>query len=630
MRRFLFLSLALALILPCLSSCDDDDFPDSSPQQVTSPAKLKGIWKLIAVRYAGSNLTDVNTLYAIADPEEGNLALVTDITNDSETSDPVFDAMKMIVSHDSIILVRTEDYDEYLISPNKDISVKKMPFLMADDDNLDVYPMVTDFVDKESSAKMTEGKTLHLVFYRDTELERQVGISTKSIGAEYWMSDAILAICVKWTSTNTSTSPGSINVKDDFVMTKSWDNSLGWKAGNWMSLLPNDMPVAWVNIPGSHDSSTTEDNMNFIADMSDAWVQTYGINEQFNKGARYFDFRVGSELKPIYLGLYQRPLNEAERANTEELLMYHGPLCTNTPFYATMKDLANRVQEGGTEFIVINVQAESESDGLGDNIMFEIWSWFSDDGQEEKQQYKAAVNEQSMDIANRLMKKLSREFGDKIFIPYRPDLTVGEARGHIIIIQGDSNMHYQCKGLAYDWEGNLIDTNWLRASFCKGWPDNRTGYATLYTYELVDSIKNNMFVQSIYEMQVDDLDKINLKEKQIADLTKNVSINNADPNRMNIWGFNALNANNGSKTGLKTYYFAHEFNGFAYELFANNMLMQKDGAPVLRCGLVPMDHYGASIFDGDKDIKVYGDKLSWAVIESNFFPRRSEGTSSGN
>lgn len=40
--------------------------------------------------------------------------------------------------------------------------------------------------------------------------------------------------------------------------------------------------------------------------------------------------------------------------------------------------------------------------------------------------------------------------------------------------------------------------------------------------------------------------------------------------------------------------------------------------------IVPMDHYGATYFDGDTKIKVYGDKLSWAVIESNFKTEWSE------
>ncbi len=101
-------------------------------------------------------------------------------------------------------------------------------------------------------------------------------------------------------------------------------------------------------------------------------------------------------------------------------------------------------------------------------------------------------------------------------------------------------------------------------------------------------------------------------------LASSVSRSNTNPGHINVWGFNAMNANTGSATGLHTYAFAHEFNGYCYEMYGNNMKNAGDSALPFRCGIVPMDHYGATYFDGNTKIKVYGDKLSWAVIESNF------------
>ena len=141
----------------------------------------------------------------------------------------------------------------------------------------------------------------------------------------------------------------------------------------------------------------------------------------------------------------------------------------------------------------------------------------------------------------------------------------------------------------------------------------------IYTYNKADSLINNMYVQSYYEMAVDNKDKISKKEESIKYLASTVSGFNSNPGHINVLGFNAMNANTGSATGLVTYAFAHEFNGYAFEFYLDYMKHMEDNGTPLRSGIVAMDHYGARIFDDNEKIKVYGDKLSWAVIESNFY-----------
>ena len=75
-------------------------------------------------------------------------------------------------------------------------------------------------------------------------------------------------------------------------------------------------------------------------------------------------------------------------------------------------------------------------------------------------------------------------------------------------------------------------------------------------YAIADSLAGNMYVQSYYEMKLDDKDKISRKEKAISDLASSVSRSNANPGHINVLGFNAMNANTGSVTGLRTYAFA--------------------------------------------------------------------------
>ncbi|MCQ2168087.1 MAG: hypothetical protein MJY69_05415 [Bacteroidales bacterium] len=601
------------LILLTLVACDKSGTSSYANTSLKADPALKGIWKLVSVRFAGGNVQDMKTLYAIADPENSNLSLLLAVEEEADNGQgPVIDVLRLAADGDKLALVKLSDYDNYVSNPKGEFAIARIPYELFQGNDLHLFPEAAGLVPDEMIKQEPDIKDLHIEFVRDTELEDLARINTKADDDD-WMQRAAQVLVEKvWTSVEEY----GIDEEFDFVTSATWPNSQAWQSENWMSKLPDDMPVAHVNIPGSHDSSTTKGNMSTIADCTDAWVQTYSIEDQFKKGARYFDFRVGSSLVPCWLGFAARTMTDEERENTPDLKMYHGPLCTDTPFIGTMRKLAETILKDRTEFIIINVQAERESDGLCNTLYFEIRQKIFGDGS--KDEFYAAVSEQTMDIANRLLKKFSRKYNDEIFIPYSMDLTVGEARGHIIIMESDKYMHYQCKSYYTTTDGVFHDEDWLRASFLSGWPDNRTGSATIYTYTKADSLAGNMYVQSYYEMKLDDKDKISRKEKAISDLASSVSRSNANPGLINVLGFNAMNANTGSVTGLRTYAFAHEFNGYCYEMYVDNMKNAGSSAIPFRCGIVPMDHYGATYFDGNKDIKVYGDKLSWAVIESNF------------
>lgn len=565
----------------------------------TTSSELKGIWKMVSVRCEGGNLSNVGTVYAIIDPDINEIALFSIESKISQG--PCMGTFGF-----------TADGGQMTLFENNE-EMAGFPYELFDGSDLHLFPDAISFLSEEMLSQEPSAASLHIEFLRDADLEALVGVTTKADG-DSWMANAVQVLEEK---AMTSVGDDGIDAEKDFVTSETWPNSKDWKASEWMSKLPNDMPVAWVNIPGSHDSSTSKDKMNFIADNVDAWVQTYSIMDQFDKGARYFDFRVGSELVSCWLGLGRRAMDQSERNAVKELQMYHGPLCTNTPFIGSMEELAQRIIKGGTEFVIINVQAEGESDGLWSSLNLEIQEWLFDD--DDKSKMYAAAREQSMDIANRLMKEFSRKYNDEIFIPYTPDLTVGQARGHIIILQDDKNMRYQCRQFYYDLDGKLHDSEWLKATFIEGWPDNKKGYATFYTYNKPDYLVNDAYVQSYYEMKLNDKSKITTKENAIRSLATDVTSYNMDKYHTNIFGFNAMNANTGTATSLKTYAFAHEFNGFAYEMFVENMKNAGSSAQRFHCGVVPMDHYGADVFSNNKKVKLYGDKLSWAVIESNFY-----------
>lgn len=152
------------LILLTLVACDKSGTSSYANTSLKADPALKGIWKLVSVRFAGGNVQDMKTLYAFADPENSNLSLFLAVEEEADNGQgPVIDVLR----------------------------------LAADGDKL--------------------------------------------------------------------------------------------------------------------DSSTTKGNMSTIADCTDAWVQTYSIEDQFKKGARYFDFRVGSSLVPCWLPLRMSSTDTATR-----------------------------------------------------------------------------------------------------------------------------------------------------------------------------------------------------------------------------------------------------------------------------------------------------------------------------
>lgn len=607
-RLFSFFVLC-TVVLAGFSSCSRDDVDPYTPTDDVT--ELKGIWKLAYARFEGGLLPGIIPFYAVIDPETNDIVLVA---QEEREGGAMTDRMKLDADKEKMTIIAKEDYEEYCKNPDGDSYVSRFPYTLLDGEYLHLYPQAVKYLVGDDAGDLT-GKSFHLELYRQTELEAKVPGGAKA-GDNSWLAKATAVVVDEIADDGTATY--KIDEYNDFVTSSTWNNTGGWQRANWMSKLPDSMPVAWVNLPGSHDSATARSKMGVEAATSDACVQVYTIIDQFKKGARFFDLRVGSSLKWDFWPFSKRMMTEEEMNKVTDLEMFHGPLSTDTYFIASIQELVDEILRDTTEFVFINVQAERESSGLYD------WAatWLEDKVRDSNTQSRMfeMVTYQSMKIANRLLKQFSRKYNDDIFIPYSPNLTVGQARGHIILMEDKSNMQFECKGLAITGDGVVIDKDWLKASFYTGWPSNGKGYATLFTYTEADSLKNDLYVQSYYEMKVHEKEKIEKKEKEILELTRIVTAENMTPDRKNVLGFNALNANTGSGI-LKTYVFAHEFNGYAFEMFVNRM--KDPEINPLHCGIVPMDHYGAQMYEMSfsSDVKVYGDVLSWAVIESNFYKK---------
>ena len=164
-----------------------------------------------------------------------------------------------------------------------------------------------------------------------------------------------------------------------------------------------------------------------------------------------------------------------------------------------------------------------------------------------------------------------------------------------------------------------------QCSYIFNWPDNKSQYGTIAPFDKRNEICRNIYVQSFYEMKLSEDSKITSKKESARKVAAEVASRNYKGER--ILGFNAMNANSGASScyDLDTYEFAHIFNGFAFDMFVENMKKTTVGKDRYYGGIVTLDQFGAKMYSSlarPIPVQVYGDILPWAVIESNFYGTR--------
>lgn len=600
---------AAALCLFCLFSCNrtlDSDGPTAPVDKI-----LDGAWKVQAYRVDGGLVPAGAESYFLIAPEDAQMIIVSE---DEDKSGRGESELLQIRTDGTTLFVYPADIAKEDIVDQRAQYTYSMQYV-CDGEELHLELPVGRVLPAEQLGIDPECN-VHIILARDTELEKAAESGTKFNpfhALADWLNekihkfyDEVMRRQEKHRTNGIPPAPEVADSDKEIVTSSSWANTGGWERGSWMSKLDGKLPVCMVNIPGSHDSATASDNMGFMGEFVHADCQTLSIEEQYNLGARYFDFRVGYKWEMPLISDY--PTVDDLCADGKDLMMFHGPISTGVGFIASMRLLANRLKDS-KEFVFINVQPERESNGLDVVLSSKVVDKskiFSKLGINVENDLYKLTNHTAMAAAHKMMRALDHEFGDSLFVAYSSKLTVDKVRGHIILLIPDSYKAYQ--------EG-------LRASYLSGWPDNSTGPAMAYTGEKGNGERGNMYVQSYYEMATEGTWKIDDKVTAMWDLAKKVSEDNA--NEKYVLGFSATNANTGSAADLESFRFAHAFNGWMYEMYVKNMLDSRSGAVgKYRCGIVPMDHYGAHTYKRSflyHDVSVYGDNLSWAVIESNFF-----------
>jgi hypothetical protein len=169
---------------------------------------------------------------------------------------------------------------------------------------------------------------------------------------------------------------------------------------NWMSGLDDDAFICQLSIPGAHDAcSSSFSGGSAIGALFAGKVQTKSVQQMLPLGARAFDLRPNNKMN-----------------------IYHGSLQTNYTFSSAMSEIYTYLGNHPTEFCVVVLRHENDGDSGDDNF------------------------------ANTLQSSLSSMSSH--LIDFRPNLTVGEARGKIVVMSRDDYNAPIRGGRLAGWPGN--------------------------------------------------------------------------------------------------------------------------------------------------------------------------------
>ncbi|MDO5447689.1 MAG: hypothetical protein Q4F34_07925, partial [Prevotellaceae bacterium] len=201
-----------------------------------------------------------------------------------------------------------------------------------------------------------------------------------------------------------------VSTENEPLDTDSEDNT------NWMGRIDGKRLVCDLSIPGTHDSTT--DNVNLLVQFG-AKTQAFDVGKQWDKGCRAFDFRV--------------------RNYEDDVEMCHGPIPNNYSFRKSFTTVLDRVLRDKTEFgtIFINTEGQPMDDWVqkvfGESSV-SVLSGILTTG-------LVVVHANQLDeeltrirVFNIIREELRKRNAEDKICYYRPDLTLDEARGKLIII----------------------------------------------------------------------------------------------------------------------------------------------------------------------------------------------------
>ena len=176
-------------------------------------------------------------------------------------------------------------------------------------------------------------------------------------------------------------------------------------AADWMTRLSPDTRVCSLSIPGAHDAATGNgfEGVDSVVGERYARTQELDLSQQFAAGVRAFD------LRPAQCG--------------NELRIFHGTLATRLSYAHALRLLADSLKANPASLVVVVQRHEDDAQGAG----YDQSRWAQ------------------------LVDSTLHELGP-VLIDYRPGLTVGEMRGHILVLSRDRYGQVPRGGYIDNWD----------------------------------------------------------------------------------------------------------------------------------------------------------------------------------
>ena len=186
---------------------------------------------------------------------------------------------------------------------------------------------------------------------------------------------------------------------------------------NWMAGLDDNAFICQLSIPGAHDAcSSSFSGWSAIGAAVAGKVQTKSVEQMLNQGVRAFD------LRPAVI--------------SNKLTICHGILVTSFDFNTVMQQLCTYLDAHPSEFCVVVIRHEVEAD------------------------------DSNADFASMMQASLA-SIKDHL-VNFRPNLTVGEARGKILFLSRDKYDEPMYGGRIVDLRNNQSDINNMLGAHCYG------------------------------------------------------------------------------------------------------------------------------------------------------------------
>ena len=358
--------------------------------------------------------------------------------------------------------------------------------------------------------------------------------------------------------------------------TKTLGASTTAEAAKWMAALPDRMFVAHVSIPGAHDFATGEENWVTSAANGKATSTTQAVTmrEQMDRGIRGIDLRPG-----MYDGV---------------LYCNHGLAQTKKTLEEAVKDMVAFLDEHPSEFFVVhffrgNIYRTGEMPS-GSGLI------------------GAKGNEASRNQYNELMQNLFDGTYKNYVIDYRPNLTVEEARGRMVLFTRD-----RIDFVHLSKQARL--TNWDAAN-------NDTEVAAIATNESNAMRSTKLWVQDL-SSGADVTTKVTRFQRQaerMQAMPTPKSVYDAGGEYLSEWCMNFTSMEyDSSESGSSYSTNKYKYGAKAMAPVAIDFLKKNAGAgPV---GIFFSDYVlrtSSQLHNGSDRVPVYGDELVYRIIENNF------------